>query len=127
MGFVVVEVMVPATRFPMDDDATISAVTVGNVAFLGVPCDVAAELGAGLKQAARAHQLNPVLIGFACDYIGYCVPERAYEAKGYESFMAFNGPRAGTLVMERLIEMLDSLMSSNMHHATSNTGNPSDR
>ena len=93
----------------VDDDATLSVVEVGTAAFMGVPCDLAASLGASLKEAARAKRLNPVIIGFASDYIGYCVPEALYEAKKYESSMAFNGPKAGELVVERLKQMVDRL------------------
>jgi len=52
-----------------------------------------------------------MIVGFASDYIGYCVPERAYGARQYESGMAFNGPKTGTLIVERLVQMLDQLVS----------------
>ncbi len=90
----------------VDDDATLSMVEVGSTVFLGVPCDLAASLGQRLKGAAQAQGLQPMVIGFASDYIGYCVPESLYEAKQYESSMAFNGPKTGELVVNRLIEML---------------------
>ena len=93
----------------VDDDATLSVVTVGGTAFVGAPCDLSAELGMRLKRAAQANGFRPMLIGFASDYIGYCVPEALYRAKRYESSMAFNGPRTGELVVERLIEMLGRL------------------
>ena len=93
----------------VDDDATLSVVTVGSVAFLGVPCDLAASLGGRLKDAARRRGLQPRVVGFACDYIGYCVPESLYRAKQYESSMAFNGPKAGELVTDQLIRMLDQI------------------
>ena len=91
----------------VDDDATLSVVEAGSTVFFGVPCDLAASLGLRLKRAARAQELQPMVIGFASDYIGYCVPESLYDAKQYESSMAFNGPKAGELVVERLIQMLD--------------------
>jgi len=93
----------------VDDDATLSVVTVGEAAFVGVPCDLSVELGMRLARAAQAKGLRPILIGFASDYIGYCVPAALYRAERYESSMAFNGPQAGELVVERLIEMLNQL------------------
>ena len=54
----------------VDDDATLSVITIGPSAFIGVPCDLAASLGATLKQTAGAHGLSPMIIGFASDYIG---------------------------------------------------------
>ena len=96
----------------VDDDATLSVLTVGPAAFIGVPCDLTASLGAVLKQAARSHRLSPMVIGFASDYIGYCVPGSLYQAQQYESSMAFNGPRAGELVVSRLEQMLDQIVVS---------------
>ena len=96
----------------VDDDATLSVVTVGSMAFLGVPCDLAASLGARLKAAARGRGLQPHVIGFACDYVGYCVPASLYEAKQYESSMAFNGPKAGEQIVDQLIQMLNQAADS---------------
>ena len=93
----------------VDDDATLSALSVGRTVFLGVPCDLAASLGRQLAQAAQAKGLQPVVIGFASDYIGYCVPEALYRETQYESSMAFNGPKTGELIIERLIQMLNNI------------------
>jgi hypothetical protein len=75
--------------------------------WVGVPCDLAANLGRRLKDAAAARGLFPVVAGFTNDYIGYCVAEETYRTAEYEALMAFNGPRAGELIVERLINMLD--------------------
>ena len=96
-------------RLFVDDDATVSVATVGRAVFVGVPCDLAASLGTTLKTAARAAGFNPMIIGFANDYVGYCVPETLYEATQYESSMAFNGPKAGELIVERLKRMIDEV------------------
>ena len=37
------------------------------------------------------------------------MPKALYEAKQYESSMAFNGPKAGELVVERLIQMIEQM------------------
>ena len=95
----------------VDDDATLSLIAVGPAVFFGVPCDLASAFGLQLKRAARAQGLQPMVIGFAGDYIGYCVPAALYEEKKYESSMAFNGPQAGALVVERLIQMLSATKS----------------
>ena len=72
------------------------------------PCDLAAGLGARLKAHAREQGLQPQVLGFVSDYVGYCVPEALYRKKQYESSMAFNGPKAGEMVTDRLIRMLDA-------------------
>ena len=94
----------------VDDDATLSLLQVGRIIFFGVPCDLTAGLGAELKDAARARGLEPVVVGFADDYIGYCVPAALYAAKQYESAMAFNGPNTGELVVAELKRLLSELV-----------------
>ncbi|MBI4003513.1 MAG: neutral/alkaline non-lysosomal ceramidase N-terminal domain-containing protein [Candidatus Omnitrophica bacterium] len=96
----------------VDDDASLSLVAVGGTVFLGVPCDLTVSLGHVLKDAARSHGLQPVIVGFANDYIGYCVPETLYEQDQYESSMAFNGPKTGELIVQRLTEMIGRLVIS---------------
>ncbi|MBI4341774.1 MAG: neutral/alkaline non-lysosomal ceramidase N-terminal domain-containing protein [Candidatus Omnitrophica bacterium] len=95
----------------VDDDATLTVLAVGRAAFFGAPCDLAAGLGEALKASARARGLEPVIVGFANDYIGYCVPERLYDQKAYESSLAFNGPKTGKLVVEGLQRLLDDILS----------------
>jgi hypothetical protein len=93
----------------VDDDATLSALTVGPVAFFGVPCDLEAALGRRLKRAALAHDRKPVIVGFASDYIGYCVSAELYDAKHYEASLAFNGPQAGERLIERLVHVFTEM------------------
>ena len=93
----------------VDDDATLTVVRVGTTVFMGAPCDLTTELGAQLQAAARARGLQPVVVGFANDYIGYCVPAALYQQRQYETTMAFNGPRTGELVVERTIHLLDEV------------------
>ena len=94
----------------VDDDATLSVVRAGPVVFFGVPCDVVASLGARLKEAARARGVQPVVVGFASDYIGYCVSVALYrQTQTYETAMAFNGPDAGERVIERLTQLFQQL------------------
>jgi len=95
----------------VDDDATLSLVAVGKTVFLGVPCDLTAGLGQELKAAARSRNVEPMVIGFASDYIGYCLAETQYVSHSYESSMAFNGPKTGELVVNRLTQMLDGIVS----------------
>ena len=97
------------SRALVDDDATLSALVIGDIAFFGVPCDLFASLGHILKHEAESRSLQPMVVGFANDYIGYCVPEAAYNTDTYEASMAFNGPTTGSLIVDRLIQLLDQL------------------
>ena len=93
----------------VDDDATLTVIAAGGALFLGVPCDLSAELGLELQRYAASKGYAPFVVGFADDYIGYCVPERLYRARGYETSMAFNGPRTGEQVVDALKQMIDKL------------------
>ncbi|MBI3323906.1 MAG: neutral/alkaline non-lysosomal ceramidase N-terminal domain-containing protein [Candidatus Omnitrophica bacterium] len=94
------------SRALVDDDATLTLVAAGPVLFIGAPCDLSAELGLALKAKARALGYDGVIVGFANDYIGYCLPARLYNSDQYEAMMSFNGPRTG----EQIVETLDRMM-----------------
>lgn len=93
-------------RMLVDDDATVSVLRVGEVAYTGAPCDLSAVLGARIEAAVRGQGLQPIVAGFVNDYIGYCVPEDTYATHSYEATMSFNGPRTGERVASRLIELM---------------------
>lgn len=96
-----------SARF-VDDDATLTMIQVDSIAWLGVPCDLSAELGLELKRHAAHHGYQPVIAGFANDYIGYCLPARLYDTEHYEAMLAFNGPTTGELLVEELKRMIDT-------------------
>lgn len=96
----------------VDEEAVLTAAVVGGLALAGAPCDLSAELGQRLEHAAQARGLRLMVIGFTNDYIGYCLPERLYDREEYEASLAFHGPRAGSLVVERLIGMIDELTAN---------------
>jgi len=101
------------SRFFVDDDASVSALAVGTGVFMGLPCDVSAELGLELKRRARASGYDhPIVVGFANDYIGYCLPERLYWTDHYEARMAFNGPMTGELLVNEVTHLMDQLAAS---------------
>lgn len=99
------------SRGLVDDDATLSLVSVGSALFIGVPCDLSAELGVALKRHARARGFQPLIVGFANDYIGYCMAASVYPTDHYEALMMFNGPSAGELIVEELKQMIDDLVA----------------
>lgn len=100
------------SRGMVDDDATVSLVSVGSALFIGVPCDLSAELGMELKRYARARGFEPLIVGFANDYIGYCMAESVYHTDAYEATMMLNGPSTGELIVEELKQMIDQIVTS---------------
>jgi len=100
------------SRWFVDDDATLSLISMGEAVWIGVPCDLVASFGQRLKATARAQGWEPMIVGFANDYIGYCIPASLYEADAYEATLAFNGPRAGERIVERLEHMIQEFGAS---------------
>ena len=92
-----------------DDDATLSVIAIDRLVLFGVPCDLAASLGGRLKAAARQADLDPLIAGFADDYIGYCLPAETYNSGSYEASKAFNGPDTGEQITDELVGMLDEM------------------
>jgi hypothetical protein len=101
----------PATlsRRLADDDAALVVARIGPATIIGVPCDLSAEQGQTLKRAAAAHGSQPVLAGFANDYVGYCLPASRYDDDAYEARLMLNGPEAGERIVQRLLEMMDEI------------------
>lgn len=96
-------------RSLVDDDATLTLIAVGSVLLIGVPCDLSAELGLELKRYARVKGFEPIIVGFANDYIGYCMPPSVYTTDHYEATMMLNGPTTGELIVNELKHMIDNL------------------
>lgn len=96
-------------RTLVGDDAHIVVAVLDHTVFIGVPCDMTYSLGERLQTAARSHDWTPLIISFANDYIGYCIPEDMYDSGEYEATMAFNGPYTGERIVNRLVEMMDQL------------------
>ena len=99
----------PIGRALVDNDASLIVLRVGDAALIGAPCDLTAELGQALKRHAADRGLQPIVVSFANDYIGYCIPERLYATEEYEARMAFNGPRTGELLVEKLGQLIDAV------------------
>jgi len=87
----------------------VTIIAIGDVLVMGVPCDLSVELGIDLKRHAEVRGYRPLVVGFANDYIGYCLPEHLYWTGTYEASLAFNGPAAGAMLVDTLKQMIDAL------------------
>jgi hypothetical protein len=95
-----------------DRQTVIQAIRVGDSLLLGVPCDLSSEIGLEIKQQARSHGLNAIVVGFANDYIGYVIPEKYYYTNAYEARMSFNGPYMDRYLKEISLELIKKLISA---------------
>lgn len=125
IGSVLATVQLPSTQLKLgkhrlasplgnlffDRQTVIQAILVGNSLLLGVPCDLSSEIGLEIKQQARSHELNAIIVGFANDYIGYVIPEKYYYTDAYEARMSFNGPYMDRYLKEISLELMKKLVS----------------
>jgi hypothetical protein len=90
--------------------AELKALRVGEVLFLGLPCDYSGELVAEYERFARQRGLRLVITSFNGGYIGYITPDGNYDRYSYETRdMNWFGPgNAGYLgeFMRKLITLL---------------------
>ncbi len=102
----------PLGNLFFDRQTVIQAIRVGDSLLLGVPCDLSSEIGLEIKQQARSHKLNAIIVGFANDYIGYVIPEKYYYTDAYEARMSFNGPYMDRYLKEVAFELMKKLVGS---------------
>ena len=90
--------------------AYISLLRIGNIAFIGTPCDFSGELTAAIDEKANALNLNVLVTSFNGGYIGYITKDEWYNLKEYETFvMNWFGPYNGAYfvnLIQRLLEVI---------------------
>ena len=90
--------------------AYISLLRIGNIAFIGTPCDFSGELRAAIDEKANALDLNVLVTSFNGGYIGYITKDEWYNLKEYETFvMNWFGPYNGAYfvnLIQRLLEVI---------------------
>jgi len=84
---------------------------LGGLEILGVPGEMAAQLGMEIK--SKAHELtraNSVTIGgLADEWVSYILPAEEYRKGGYEASMSFYGETLGSIVVEGVIRSAQGL------------------
>ena len=78
-------------------------VEVGDAEIITIPGEALPEIGLELK--AKMTGSIKFLIGLTNDEIGYIIPEEEWSPGRYEESMSL-GPRTGTLMMRKILEML---------------------
>jgi hypothetical protein len=85
----------------------LTALRIGNIVMLGVPCDFSGEFNRGLDSLAARHGMTAMVTSFNGGYIGYVTPGKYYDVDHYETrLMNWYGPGNGEYVekcMERLM------------------------
>lgn len=103
----------------VDHDAWLQGVRVGDIVFIGTPCDFSGELSADLKAWAGEQGVDLWISSFNGDYIGYISPDEYYgdlrDEKGgieYEvGIMSWVGPNQGEYFSELIKQTIESIHS----------------
>jgi hypothetical protein len=85
----------------------ITAARVGDVAFVGIGCEVLTEIGRAVKDASPYK--HTFVITHCNGAAGYLVPEHLYIEGGYEVRSSPFGPQAADMVVKEAVRMLHNL------------------
>jgi len=84
---------------------------LGDLVILGVPGELAAELGMELKGKARelTGAKCPTIGGLANEWVSYILPAKEYRKGGYEASVSFYGEALGSTVLEGVLHAAGGL------------------
>jgi hypothetical protein len=82
---------------------------VGNIRFLGTPCDFSGELTAEIDLEAAKNGLNAVVTSFNGGYIGYVTNDKWNHLNRYETkTMNWFGPQTGSYMQQIMIQFMSN-------------------
>jgi neutral ceramidase len=88
----------------------VTAVRLGNVALVGVPCELASMPGLRIMDAARRQGIEvPLVVSFANDWMGYVVTPEQYGAGEYEATLSFYGPGMAERVVSAAVQAVTAI------------------
>ena len=102
-----------ALSVPLGDmfprEATLTAVALGDVAWMVVPGELQTALGRRVKVAGRELFGEVFVAGVSNDYLGYFVTAADYERPAYVTCASVYGPDTGDRLTERAVDLLYEL------------------
>ena len=102
-----------ALRLPLGDmfprEAILTAVALGDVAWITVPGELQTALGRRVKAAGRELFGQAFVAGLSNDYLGYFVTEADYDQPVYITCASVYEPDTGDRLTERAIDLLYEL------------------
>ncbi|HEU5321618.1 MAG TPA: hypothetical protein VFX28_12490, partial [Methylomirabilota bacterium] len=90
-------------------DATLTAVTLGDTAWVTIPGELQTALGHEVKRRSAPRFANTFVAGVSNDYLGYFLTEEDYEQVAYVTCASLFGPTAGSCLAETAIALLHRL------------------
>ncbi len=90
--------------------SNMSAMRIGNAAFVSNPGEAYVELGFPVRDRARAAGYDSLfLLGITNDGIGYIIPEEWYHKHIYEATFALYGPNEGEFIRDQMLNLLGEI------------------
>ena len=90
-------------------EATLTAVALGDVAWVVVPGELQTELGRRVKVAGRALFGRAFVAGVSNDYLGYFVTAADYDRPAYVTCASVYAAETGEELAERAVDLLYEL------------------
>ncbi len=87
--------------------AEITAIRIGDTAFVAVPCEYFVEFGLEIKK--KSPFSKTFIIELGGDYLGYIARKESFQQGGYESTGAAFKPETGYILRDKAIELLNTL------------------
>jgi hypothetical protein len=91
----------------LPEKTVLELIAIDDLLFIGVPCDLGAEVGLGIKASVPPRW--GFIISQANDYIGYVITRDQYREGGYEAKMSFFGPDLAALIKGEVLGMVQEL------------------
>jgi len=89
---------------------SINTFRLGDMIWVGLPCDFSGELVASLVSNAQKKDLNLIITSFNGGYIGYITDDRWYDLPTYETqTMGWFGPQTGAYTTEIVLQILEKI------------------
>ena len=89
--------------------AEVQVLSVGELAFVGIPAEYFVQHGLRIKE--EAHPLHALVVGHANGMVGYVPTREAFDRGGYETTFAGSSrlaPQAGDILADTAIELVRS-------------------
>jgi neutral ceramidase len=88
----------------------LTALRIGDLVFLGTPCDFSGELTGRIDEAGRQNNVYPIVTSFNGHYIGYITRDDQYDRNHYETrLMNWYGPGNGEYLSECLVRLTEAV------------------
>ena len=99
----------------MPTSAGLTAVRIGETAWVTVPGELQTRLGLDVKSAGYGRFEQTFVAGYSNDYLGYFLTRQDYARPSYVACGSFYGERGGEIMRDAAVELLHRLSAMRQH------------